>query len=411
MVQEEQYQRWCSNSSSGGGGSGSRSTKKLKQKKIPQRGLGVAQLEKIRLEEQQKKDAASVAVVPSSPCIVIPLPPHNPYHSQSSVPFPPPPVDLSSSSSLFRPVAPSIPISTHDLFVLPPPNPTPPPLHGLPSSPLGAEGGVFSALGDSAVTGAGDAYLQSIWNSHELSEGSKLDPGFTFRSRLQNDNTIWLPPVITHSKQPQQQHSSSSMVNAASVTSSSSGVNLQMEPPSNQSYYSNYIQLLWPEEKMVGIKRSWPFSVDNPSVPSFHYRYPSLGTPICRPEESSSCGNGGMLNYEQGNAIVRRGMTEINHKRGIQENGAQLEGDFLTLGLSATSSSSSMVSKSKQPLDFLGLHYRDLTEFDLFPIQGSIEQQPFYSFLPPKGQVGRAAPSTDDHSGEAGDSVDLNLKL
>lgn len=31
-------------------------TKKLKQKKVPQRGLGVAQLERIRLEEQQIKD-------------------------------------------------------------------------------------------------------------------------------------------------------------------------------------------------------------------------------------------------------------------------------------------------------------------------------------------------------------------
>ncbi|KAG9149991.1 hypothetical protein Leryth_010062, partial [Lithospermum erythrorhizon] len=43
----------------GDGGSGSkRPCKKLKQKKIPQRGLGVAQLEKLRLAEQQKREAA-----------------------------------------------------------------------------------------------------------------------------------------------------------------------------------------------------------------------------------------------------------------------------------------------------------------------------------------------------------------
>lgn len=58
MAQQEQNQKY-SNSSSGGctGGGVARSSKKLKQKKVPQRGLGVAQLEKIRLEEQQKRDA------------------------------------------------------------------------------------------------------------------------------------------------------------------------------------------------------------------------------------------------------------------------------------------------------------------------------------------------------------------
>ncbi|KAI3427586.1 uncharacterized protein J3R85_009426 [Psidium guajava] len=44
------------------GGIRTRSSKKQKQKKVPQRGLGVAQLEKIRIEEQQK-DYACVAAV------------------------------------------------------------------------------------------------------------------------------------------------------------------------------------------------------------------------------------------------------------------------------------------------------------------------------------------------------------
>lgn len=71
MAQEEHTSR-CSNSSSGGGGGGAgggggiggsggggsshRSSKKLKHKKVRQRGMGVAQLEKIISEEQQKKD-------------------------------------------------------------------------------------------------------------------------------------------------------------------------------------------------------------------------------------------------------------------------------------------------------------------------------------------------------------------
>ncbi|RWW21115.1 hypothetical protein GW17_00014751 [Ensete ventricosum] len=49
------------------GDGGVRTGKKNKQKKIPQRGLGVAQLEKLRLEEQQKKAAAAAASSSSDP--------------------------------------------------------------------------------------------------------------------------------------------------------------------------------------------------------------------------------------------------------------------------------------------------------------------------------------------------------
>lgn len=66
MAKEEESQRY-SNSSSGGGTNG-RSSRKLKQKKVPQRGLGVEQLEKmIRMEEQQKKNLALQAPTIFSP--------------------------------------------------------------------------------------------------------------------------------------------------------------------------------------------------------------------------------------------------------------------------------------------------------------------------------------------------------
>jgi flagellar basal body-associated protein FliL len=50
---------------------------KKKQKKVPQRGLGVAQLEKIRLEEQQKKVNASSGSSSSSLLDVQMEPPSN----------------------------------------------------------------------------------------------------------------------------------------------------------------------------------------------------------------------------------------------------------------------------------------------------------------------------------------------
>lgn len=74
MAQQEQNQKYSNSSSVGV----ARSSKKFKQNKVPQRGLGVAQLEKIRLEEQQKRDTvfkvANVIISPSnsSPCLASP---------------------------------------------------------------------------------------------------------------------------------------------------------------------------------------------------------------------------------------------------------------------------------------------------------------------------------------------------
>ncbi|CAI9780618.1 unnamed protein product [Fraxinus pennsylvanica] len=111
----------CGNLVDGGGGGvddggGSRS-KKTKQKKVPQKGLGVAQFEKIRLEEQQKKGAAVQAANilannaigshnDSTACLAIPCPSFRPNLCPSnSVPLPPlSPTDLPSLNFLHRPV-------------------------------------------------------------------------------------------------------------------------------------------------------------------------------------------------------------------------------------------------------------------------------------------------------------------
>lgn len=95
MAREDQNQK-CSNSSSGGnitiaGNNSIRSSKKQKQKKAPQRGLGVAQLEKIRIEEQQRRDAAAIFPSPAtiSQCgsCYLPAPLIN-YHVQGDFALP-----------------------------------------------------------------------------------------------------------------------------------------------------------------------------------------------------------------------------------------------------------------------------------------------------------------------------------
>uniref|UniRef100_A0A2P2J9Y3 Uncharacterized protein n=1 Tax=Rhizophora mucronata TaxID=61149 RepID=A0A2P2J9Y3_RHIMU len=108
MVQEEETQKRCNNNSGSGGGfnmgNTGRSCKKQKQKKVPQRGLGVAQLEKIRLEEQQKKYGS--VILPSPPAVSptrpsnfsVPLPNYQSY--SFSIAHPP---DVSSPDSRLRP--------------------------------------------------------------------------------------------------------------------------------------------------------------------------------------------------------------------------------------------------------------------------------------------------------------------
>ncbi|KAA8526782.1 hypothetical protein F0562_008989 [Nyssa sinensis] len=429
MAQEEHNQK---GSNSSGGGGGGRSSKKLKQQKVPQRGLGVAQLEKIRIEEQQKKDAAAILspnsiISQSNPSyLAAQCAPfrHNP--SPSSIPLPPPPppppTDFSSPNSIFRP-APSIPI----VDVL---HPNSVPL----SKPLNMGSG---EIGWPAVSGSGHGNWPKLWNyEYNLEmENHRLDHnGFAFPSTMNLPYESWTPHNVMHRTLQFQQPSSSpssSMLNVSSGTSSSSAINFQMELPSNQSYYGNNYTHMWPEEeKMAGMKRSYPFSLDNPPGPSVYCKFPpAYVAPITRSDESASCSNRGTATIEPGNPVFREGpssstsMSQSNSKKVIKEYGS-LNGDFLTLAPPATILPHPS-SKHKHPPAYIVPRSRELSEFGSLPYQGrmedpiqwqrpngSIQQQPFYSFFPSaKAQTGQAATSRSNCSDEEGESVDLNLKL
>lgn len=157
-----------SNENAGIGNIG-RSFKKQKQKKVPQRGLGVAQLEKIRLEEQQTKDAAALATVTvlSSPLVPnessflsIPIPHYN--HSDqsfSSLPF----VDLSSANSIFSP-----PYLTQNINVRKP--------------------NTISFPNNDGFELPGHAHVPKFWNSYDCNLEKEypcgLDPGLVLHSPL-----------------------------------------------------------------------------------------------------------------------------------------------------------------------------------------------------------------------------------
>ncbi|XP_017979539.1 PREDICTED: uncharacterized protein LOC18594125 isoform X2 [Theobroma cacao] len=392
MAQEDQSQRCSNSNTSSGGGFGNsvgRSSKKQKPKKVPQRGLGVAQLEKIRLEEQQKKDAAVAAaagILPSPSSSVISQPTHHKSSSYLSLPIP-----------RWHPGA---------GVVLP---------------------------GNGSVNSG-----HKLWSSREYSiekECSGLDPGLAFRTNLSlpyESEPIWPPPSLMQRAQPFQQPSSS-MVNLSSRTSSTSVLNYQMEPPSNQSYYGNCTPLLPEEEKMVGMKRSYPFSLDNAPGPPLHGKYPPIVHPINGHVEAASSSNGSTFNFEPGTPNFREGPScstsnfESKSKRSIRQNGA-FDGDFLTLAPPTTTTSMCSSSKFKHSPPNLIYYNCELPGLESLAYQGSLEDsiirqggsglrqyRPYYSFFPPAAmvQIDRATTITmaNCNGGEVGGHVDLNLKL
>ena len=202
MAQEEQNHR-CSGSSSGGGGGGGgggRPSKKPKQKKIPQRGLGVAQLEKIRLEEQNKKNSPaaffsdSSTLSSSNPSYSsLSLPNYHHSHSSSLIPFPSPsPPNLHSPTSQFRP--PNIDVAHSNTVPLPNP----------------ISNGGFKIGFSPSIPVSGHGHVPKLWN-HELNlegENPRVDHGIVFQPPYES-NPIWPLPTLMQRAQPYQQPSSS----------------------------------------------------------------------------------------------------------------------------------------------------------------------------------------------------------
>ncbi|KAM0997938.1 hypothetical protein ACFX2C_007768 [Malus domestica] len=432
------------------------SSKKTKQKKVPQRGLGVAQLEKIRLEEQQKK-AAAAAILSTTPPSSLSSPTKSTssscpssvsirhfYQPPSSIPFPS--LDLPSPNSIFQP-------------------PLIRPAHsGVDGRKLMISSGTVpfgmrNSYNNNNINGCGNGnHVPNLWNpcefnvlDHKESSNPGLDPGLAFRSNLNvpfesnNNNPIRaLSNFRTRTHQFHQQHPPPpppppppsspppSMVNVSTATSTSSVLNFQIEPPSNQSYYSNSAPM-WPdEEKMVGMKRPYPFSLENPSVPSINFKFPTFVAPPIRTDEGTSCGNRSPFNFDPAiNPNFREGpswsnsISESNSRSSIKENGS-VNGDFLTLAPPSTSWTCPS-PKLKLPPSYLAFHNCEVPDFESFPYQGNNAddtyyqpgpsipnpQQAFYSFFPPaKSQNGRAATTLNNNcNGEVGESVDLKLRL
>ncbi|XVF04304.1 hypothetical protein REPUB_Repub05bG0070900 [Reevesia pubescens] len=427
MAQEDQTQK-CSNSNTSSGGNNivRSSSKKQRPKKVPQRGLGVAQLEKIRIEEQQKKDAAAATTTTTitsthhqSSYLSLPIPSFQSFSSSNSAsPIPFPAADVSTPNSIFRSVQ-NIDIVTTANTV---------PLNScFPGwNPRGA-----IVPGNGIVNNNGHKFLSSCEFNIEK-ECSGLDPGLVFRTNLSlpyESEPIWPLRSLMQRAQTFQQPSSS-MVNLSSRTSSTSVLNFQMEPPSNQSYYGNFAPLLPEEEKVVGMKRSYPFSLDNAPGPPFHSKCPPIVHSINGQVDAASSNNGSTFNFEPGTPNFSEGPScstsnlESKSKKSIKQNGV-FDGDFLTLAPPTTTSLCSSSKFNHPPSNLIYCELPDLGS--LANYQASFEDsiirqgasslnryRPYYSFFPPAMvQIDRATTITmaNCKGGEVGGHVDLNLKL
>ncbi|XP_074365356.1 uncharacterized protein LOC141706525 [Apium graveolens] len=412
MAQQEQNQKY-SNISIGGctgggvgctGGGVARSSKKLKQKKVPQRGLGVAQLEKIRLEEQQKRDANFQV-----PGAIV-----SPSNSSSC---------LASQCSNFRPD-----VSAYLTSTSPIDHPSTNKIHRLPPMiPNRIDNGGECEMRWQDTTSAGRGSWSKLWDNEYNPEGnvnfktdhygsSALRPSVNLFSETKNP--AWPLPDVMPRSYPSQEACPSSMVNVSIGTSSSSVMNFQTEPPSNQRYRGNKSMLLWPEEERVaGLKRSYPFSIDDAPVPSFNCKFPpTYASHIPRTDEPASFISDSTFDFVQANPVLiegpsgSRGIPEHNKKNIIKENGG-FNNHFLTLAPPIPKDSPS----------YLDPCIRELPEFDAFPYQGVPDdpvrlpgliqpaEQPFFSFLP-SSQNARST-VTKSNSNDVVENVDLSLKL
>ncbi|XP_076882547.1 uncharacterized protein LOC143531042 [Bidens hawaiensis] len=377
MAQDEHTSKCSNNNNTGGGSSSHRSTsKKPKHKKVPQRGMGVAQLEKIISEEHQKKDAI---------------------------------ISPSNSSNL------------NNIQKIPNFNAIPPP----PPLPVSkTDGGKVSKTSGVGVGVGGGGNWSRIWSDGEYKfDGDHSRYTASFPANLGGLPYESSPPIWAPSPNLMMQRSQS-LVNVSANTASSCSspvLNFQIELPSNQSYCGNNFQSLWPEEeKMVGMKRPYPFSLENMPIPSFHCKFPSAY--VSRSDEYASCSNGGTASIDPAHPVFREtcsssgAISDPITKKFIDENHI-LTRDFLKLAPPQTNHSRSSSKESihlspcraEQPqFERLTLQ-KDQSKEPIHLTGRSVSNpQPFLSFFPaaktPMGQPGNG-------NGDAGESVDLNLKL
>ncbi|KAL6838650.1 hypothetical protein ACP4OV_031364 [Aristida adscensionis] len=356
----------------GGGGGGSvaatgvaRASKKNKPKKIPQRGLGVAQLEKLRIEEQKKMDGGGAS------------------GSTAPLPLPPPHSHTLGAAAAAAGLGHLLPL-----------HPAPP---QLPLSALArpaADGGVHCG------------FTSVMWNpvdamKHPYKRSLCAQPPFPMVS-----TGLSLTASSSHPTEPpsNQMYSSSGSRSSAAAPA----------PATAEE-----------DREMAGVDRSWPFMFEGMSAATF--RTTSKTSPVqVVPFAARAAREAGLrdvcpdlsryefraTNYYSTNTNYSDwAPADLGHcKSSSKEKSCGGEPGFLALSAQAP-------PHMKQPHVLPPVqHLPEHSDFGaMAPQHGSIQasqqqqQQPFYSFLP-VGPV-RCERALSECKADAADGVDLDLKL
>ncbi|ERN13979.1 uncharacterized protein LOC110007912 [Amborella trichopoda] len=372
---------------------------KSREKKIPQRGLGVAQLEKLRMEEMQKQQSRTLSLQKSLPFAPLPIP-----------------VTTSSATSLvlnpsnFHHFSPNIRCSES------------PAMESSCLANVGSQVVMPPPAWPAMPPGSGEN------SSHRDPEVMKKTDYFPFGSPFTCDS-------LSQSIIRRNPHSL-----VAPTPSSSSGVNnLQMEPPSNQSYSSNKPPWTIEEDRIIGIKRPWPLFQENQSLHLPRNKSPNLGihhepskleeNSVFRDHCSSSMHlqSGVTVNWrnslgsqvDQGSySTLRPSFEPVADRRRESVDGA-----FLTLAPS--NSSMNPTINPHYTMDFAKYHVNPRSTVDVanhhqYQTQefiGNIERERkekgvrFIPFISPGPSKVKPPNSEDRRESNEEPSVDLNLKL
>ncbi|KAK7302893.1 hypothetical protein RJT34_13790 [Clitoria ternatea] len=238
--------------------------KQQKRPRIPKRGPGVAELEKI-LREQETIDSNSRGNTEglSSNCYMSHHQNTNSFHSSSlKSHLPPPPTSLGN--------IPSVPkFDQLGSITLP-----------TITSVCGNCGPLARNGGSGLVSSEKELFPVNINSSKSKSgpnegvDGCQVDSGNSPSRNLSNEsNSIWSYPATATIQKRNNQYPPP-MMNQFSSSSGSLSIGLynHQEPPSNQSSYYNYTSKAREEHKLIGTKRSYSSSLENSLIPpsNFH---------------------------------------------------------------------------------------------------------------------------------------------
>ncbi|KAL8505756.1 hypothetical protein ACS0TY_016829 [Phlomoides rotata] len=407
LMAQEQHNLGCSYSGGGGGRSAGGSSgvscsrsKKMKQKKVPQRGLGVAQLEKIRIEEQHKKESLQAANILAKNAVGSSADSNSflavQKFRQGVSPFPPPlPSDLNSPYRVAQPLPPNLEIIQENYVQV-----------SKQSSDSGGE-----------LDDQGQGNLPRLWGGDINLARDKLlrldHHGYPFDPQSYQETPSPVLPFTLVSQRSHQFHPPPPSM--LKVNNSSSGilppsvVNSQMEPPSNQSFRGNNYATLWTEEdEVVGMKRSYPFSLDSPSTPSSHRSFrPIYSASSSKLDDLALPNNGYTDRMESRNKGIRLGPSNsspLPETIPNEVNDGKINADFLTLAPPSIAS---------PPLTTKHIGYSGYQghEYECRPSQECTKADKTFSFFPTKMQSNGSTANESTRNDENGEKLDLNLKL